>query len=174
MNREKRNNIFEEKKCFVDRTMNKHYIILRSCYMDLDDVRQELYLTLLQLLDRYEPEKCPNLDAYLMLHLKYKVWNLAKGSHCTGMPEAPVRGFSLISLDVLAEDFDYYVPENYNNQGTFSSLWIEDAIDALPAKERRIINALLLGKRRIHCNKVLKSARRMLLKSHYKFSEMMV
>ena len=65
MNREERNRIFLSKAYLIDWTIRRHWTILRACRLERDDVYQELAVSLLGLLERYDPARCQNLDAWL-------------------------------------------------------------------------------------------------------------
>lgn len=158
MTMEDRNYLFEEKEYLINVTMNKHRRLIRACRMEDDDVYQELSIRLLEALDEYDPAKCPNMDAYLMLRLRYRLWNMKACSKLTGIPEAPKKGFSLLSLDARnSAGFTIQVPV-YDEQPNV--LWLEQEIDSLPSVQRRTVSRLLSGKRVPCNNKALIAARR--------------
>lgn len=155
---EDRNYLFEEKEYLVNVTVNKHRRLIRACRMEEDDVYQELSLRLLQALDKYDAGKCPNLDAYLMLQLRYQLWNMSACSKRTGVPGAPKKGFSLLSLDAPNENGLAIQVPVYDEKPNV--LWLEQEIDALPSVQRKTVFRLLSGKRVSCTNKALIAARR--------------
>jgi len=152
-----RNYTFEEKRYIIGNVMYRKAAMIRAARLDRDDVYQELSLRMLQLLDAYDPERCCNLDAYLTEMLKYHLYSLNRGSKRAGMPEAPRYGVSMLSLnkenrfghclEIPAEDTDS------------SPEWVENEIDALPKKQRAVIDRLLSGARVSPQNKSLRAAR---------------
>lgn len=150
MERSTRNSLFEEKEYMIRQTMSKHKVLLMACGLCAEDVYQELAVTLLEELDKYDPAKCANMDAYLMLRLKYRLLHLRDGSKLYGIPQAPRRGFSVVSLDAL----DISAQNMSANPA-----WIEREIDALPADQNDALNRLLAGKRISRRNKALVAAR---------------
>lgn len=158
MTMEDRNYLFEEKEYLINVTVNKHRGLIRACCMDVDDVYQELSLRLLEALDEYDADKCPNLDAYLTLQLRYRLMNMKACCKLTGVAEAPKKGFSLLSLDALDENgLAMQVPVCDDKPNV---LWLEQEIDALPSVQRKTVFRLLSGKRVLCTNKALKAARR--------------
>jgi len=155
---EDRNYLFEEKEYLINVTMNKHRRLIRACRMEDDDVYQELSIRLLEAMDEYDPAICPNMDAYLMLRLRYRLLNMKACSKLTGIPGAPKKGFSLLSLDAKnAAGLAMQVPV-YDEQSNV--LWLEQEIDSLPSVQRRTVSRLLSGKRVPCNNKALIAARR--------------
>lgn len=148
---EDRNCLFEEKKDFINVTLNKHCGLIRACGMERDDVYQELSLCLLKALEEYDPEKCPNMDAYLMLRLRYRLWNMKACSKRTGVARAPKKGFSLLSLDAPnADGLTMQIPV-YDQRSNV--IWLEKEIDSLPSAERHTVSRLLSGERVAYNNK---------------------
>lgn len=152
-----RNYTFEEKEYIIGNVMNRRAAMIRAARMDKDDVYQELSLRLLELLDAYDPEQCCNLDAYLTLMLGYRLCSLNRGSKNTGMPEAPKRGFFMLSLN--KENQFGHCLEIPMVDTEASPDWVESEIDALPKKQRAVINRLLSGARVSPQNKSLQAAR---------------
>lgn len=162
MTMEDRNYLFEEKEYLVNVTMNKHHRLLRACRMEDDDVYQELSLRLLEALDKYDAAKCPNIDAYLTLQLRYRLLNMRACGKLTGIPGAPKRGFSLLSLD--ARDKNCFMIQIPTYDEKPNVLWLEQEIASLPPVQRGTLNRLLSGKR-VPCNsKALIAARRHIIK----------
>ena len=154
---EDRNYLFEEKEYLINVTMNKHRGLIRACRMEEDDVYQELSIRLLEALVEYDPAKCPNMDAYLMLRLRYRLWNMKACSKLTGVSKAPKKGFSPLSLDVRnAAGFTIQVPF-YDERPNV--LWLEHVIDSLPSDQRHTVFRLLSGTRVAYNNKALIAAR---------------
>lgn len=150
MERSTRNSLFGEKEYMINQTMRIHKVLLMACRMNAEDIYQELAVTLLEALDRYDQSKCANMDAYLMLRLRYKLLHMKDGSKLYGIPQAPRRGFSVTSLEAL----DIQMHDSNGNPA-----WIEHEIDALPADEYTAINRLLDGERISRRNKALIAAR---------------
>jgi len=157
MTTEERNYFFVDKEHLINMTMNRHRPLIRACRMDLDDVCQELSLCLLKAIEKYDPAKCLYMDAYLMLRLRYHLWNMKACSKLTGVTGAPQKGFRLLSLDTREAD-GYSLPapagDNPNN-----ALWLEHIISALPAAQKSVITRILSGKRVSVKNKALQAAR---------------
>ena len=157
MNRAERNALFCEKEYMIPQTIRKHHLLLSACRLSDNDVYQELAIRLLESLDRYKPEKCENLDAYLMLQLKYRLLHMKDCSRLYGIPLAPRRNFFVISLDTP----DYYGnPRDWASTDNFQNpAWIEREIELLPTEQKNTLNRLLAGER-ISCrNKSLLAAR---------------
>jgi len=157
MTTEDRNYLFEEKAYLINVTMNKHRALIRACRMEADDVYQQLSIRLLNAIDKYDWTKCPNMDAYLMVQLRYELLYIKTCSNRTGVTGAPKMGFSLLSLDAMnAAGYQVQDP-GYGALSNF--VWLEQKILSLPAAQNRAISGLLSGKR-ISCNnKALKAAR---------------
>ena len=165
---EDRNYLFEEKAYLVNVTMNKHRGLLRACRMEDDDVYQELSLRLLDAIGKYDPDKCPNMDAYIMLRLRYHLWNLKACSKRTGVVGAPKKGFALLSLDAKAADgFSLPAPAVTENTGV---LWLEQEIDALPKVQKSVLSRFLSGARVSSNNKALVAAR-LYIRQRLEFSD---
>ena len=151
MERKIRNALFERKKRIIRQTMNKHRLLISSCRMDAADVYQELAITMLIELERYDFAKCGSIDAYISLKLKYKLLHMRNASKLYGIPKAPRRGFSVAPLDELRVP----VFDDFSNPA-----WIEHEIDILPAEQSDALNRYLSGKRVSRRNKSLIAARR--------------
>ena len=157
MTMEDRNYLFEEKAYLINVTMNKHRALIRVCRMEEDDVYQQLSIRLLNAIDKYDFSKCPNMDAYLMLQLRYELWNMKACSKLTGVTGAPGRGFTLTSLDVLdAAGYQAQAPADSEHSNV---LWLEREIDSLPSAQKSVLSRLLSGQRVSCNNKVLQAAR---------------
>ncbi len=154
---EDRNYLFEEKAYLINVTMNKHYRLIRACRMEDDDVYQQLSLRLVKALDKYEYAKCPNIDAYLMLQLRYELLGRKACSKLTGVTGAPKKGFSLISLDARDAAGRPVTAPVYSDAANV--LWLEREIDTLPTDQKSALSRLLSGKRVNSRNKSLQAAR---------------
>jgi len=157
MTMEDRNYLFEEKAYLVNVTMNKHRALIRACRMEDDDVYQQLSIRLLNAIDKYDPAKCPNMDAYLMLQLRYEIWNMKACSKLTGVSGAPKKGFSTISLD--AREAAGYPAQDPHDADPTNVLWLKQEIRSLPAAQKSAIFRLLSGERVGGRNKALIAAR---------------
>lgn len=158
MTMEDRNYLFEEKQYLINVAMNKHHHLIRVCRMEPDDVYQELSIKLLKALEKYDESKCANLDAYLTLQLRFCILDMKACGKLTGVPEAPKRGFSIMSLDTknsngLAMQVPFYDERP-------DMLWLEQEINSLPPKQRKTIFRFLSGERVLCTNKALIAARR--------------
>ena len=154
---EDRNYLFEEKAYLVNVTMNKHRALIRACRMDEDDVYQQLSIRLLNAIAKYDPDKCPNMDAYLTLQLRYELWNMKACSKLTGVAGAPKRGFSLTSLDAMeAAGYPAQAPDDGEPSNV---VWLEQEILSLPVSQKNAIFRLLSGERVSPRNKALQAAR---------------
>ena len=49
-------------------------------FMDLEDIKQELTVSLIQLIDKYQPDKCDSIEAYLAQHLAWRVHDAVEES----------------------------------------------------------------------------------------------
>jgi DNA-directed RNA polymerase specialized sigma24 family protein len=157
---EDRNYLFEEKAYLVNVTMNKHRGLTRACHMEDDDVYQQLSLRLVNAIDRYDPARCPNIDAYIMLQLRYELLHLRACSKRTGVAGAPKKGFSLVSLDARdAAGFPAPAPAYADET---DAAWLVSAIASMPPPQKGILARLLAGKRVNSRNKTLQSARLLL------------
>ena len=163
-----RNQLFMERAYLIDRTMKRHSSMIDACHLCREDVRQELALRLLLLLERYDPSRSSNLDAYLSLYLRYAMWEMGLPSHRYGIPQAPVgRRFQVISLN------DIYPEPVSSNLYDVVELW--DAIDSLPSAQQAAVCRLLRGER-LHCtNKQLQVSRKQIhpstRKTHYQLKK---
>ena len=154
---EDRNYLFEEKEYLINVTVNKHRRLITACHIEDDDIYQELSLCLLESLDKYDAEKCRNLDAWLMLQLRYRLWSMKSCGKLTGVPYAPRKGFSVLSLDARnAAGFPIQIPV-YDEPSNV--LWLEQEIDSLPLAQKDAVSRLLSGERVPCNNKALISAR---------------
>ena len=163
-----RNQLFMERAYLIDRTMKRHSRMIDACHLCREDVRQELALRLLLLLERYDPSRSSNLDAYLSLYLRYAMWEMGLPSHRYGIPQAPVgRRFQVISLN------DIYPEPVSSTPYDVVELW--DAIDSLPSAQQVAVCRLLRGER-LHCtNKQLQVSRKQIhpstRKTHYQLKK---
>ena len=163
-----RNQLFMERAYLIDRTMKRHSNMIEACHLCKEDVRQELALRMLLLLERYDPSRCPNLDAYLSLYLRYALWEMALPSKRYGVPRAPInRQFRVISLD------DVYPEPALENPYDMLELWAGS--DSLPAAQQAAVCRLLRGER-LHCtNKQLQVSRKDIhtsaQKTHYQLKK---
>ena len=169
MTREDRNYYFEEKVHLINITMNKHRALIKACRMDDDDVYQELSIRLLDAIQKYDYAKCPNMDAYLTLQLRYKLLNMTACSKLTGVSNAPRRGFSILSLD--AREADGYPVQAPVYEKSADILRLEKTIASLPTVQKNTVLRLLSGKRVAHNNRALHTARLRIRKSLSSFAE---
>ena len=102
MKRSTRNRLFEEKRPLIDQVMNKRRSLIEAYGLCKEDVRQDLALGMLRALDAYDPARCSNLDAYLVLRLDQKLLGMLPPSKRYGVPYAPrKKGFRVDSLDAM-------------------------------------------------------------------------
>jgi len=99
---EDRNYLFEEKAYLINSAMNTCHSLVLACGMEDADVYQELSLRILEAIEQYDPAKCSDMDAYLMLQLENKLLDMKACSKLAGITDAPKKGFSLLSLDAMA------------------------------------------------------------------------
>lgn len=152
-----RNNLFEEKKGLIDRSIWKHHRLARACGLREEDVRQELAVRMLEALDRYDADRCPNLDAYLMLWMKYRLWHMAEPSKRLGMPETPKKKApSMLSLDARTAA-GYQIDPPWTDQPEQDD-WLEREIASLPEPQRDTVDRLLSGERVSRKDKLLAAA----------------
>jgi len=157
MTMEERNYLFEEKTHLINNTMHRHRALIRACRMEDADVYQQLSLRLINALNKYAPAKCPNIDAYLMLQLRYELLEMKAGSKLTSVTGSPKKGFSLISLD--AREMAGYPVEDFVHAEPSHLLWLENEINTLPATQKSAISRILSGRRIFSNNKALRAAR---------------
>jgi len=151
-----RNALFEAKKNLIDRTVKKHRSLIRGAHLDEDDVRQELAIRLLKALEDYDPERCSNIDAYIALMLRYRLMHLRNNSKRHGIPKAPRKGFSVLSLNAPGMlGYETEVP-SYDDNGNVT--WLENVIASLPKPQRDVVDRALSGERVHSHNKNLKAA----------------
>ena len=86
MTRDERNVLFMEKYHLIDVTVKKHSRLIWAVRMDEDDVRQDLALRLIQAIDKYDPARCSNIDAYLVLQLRYCLLHMKECGRLFGIP----------------------------------------------------------------------------------------
>ncbi len=149
-----RNQLFEEQSALIDKTMNRYYGMIRACHLCQEDVRQELALQMLLCLEEYDPLRCPNLAAYLVLYLRYALLKLALPSKRYGIPYLPTeQKVSVVSVD----DNCCHIPCSWD---PYDAVEIWDEVYALPPVQQAAIRRLLYGER-LHCtNKALAASRR--------------
>lgn len=152
-----RNATFEEKEYLINNLMYRKASMMRAAHMDEEDVRQELSVRLLELLDTYDPQRCSNLDAYLTEQLKYHIINLRRASKLTGMPGAPRDGVDMVSLN-QENRFGFCLEIPVENKSS-SVAWVEKEIAALPEEQQDALDRLLSGIRVHPRNKALCAAR---------------
>lgn len=100
MKRSTRNRLFEEKQPLIDQVMNRRRSLIEGYGLCKEDVRQELALEMLRALDVYDPARCPNLDAYLVQRMNYKLLQMLSPGKRYGIPNAPKKkGFRVDSLE---------------------------------------------------------------------------
>ncbi len=153
MQRNVRNQLFVEKSALIDQTLKRHSRLLQACRLSWEDARQELAVRMLECLDRYDANLCPNLDAYLVKQMNYTLFHQLAPSKRYGIPNAPkVQDFRVISLE-----------DRCTNSPTADKpealLWIKEEIAALPDSQRTVIQRLLNGDKIRSSNKELRSAR---------------
>lgn len=156
ISRTMRNRLFEEQSVLIDKTIHRYYSMIQACHLCRDDVRQELALQMLLLLERYDPLRCPNLSAYLSLYLRYTLLELTHPRNRYGISCAPVdQGIQVVPLDECRHDF--------SDQGNpYAAIELREGIHALPIIQQAAIHRLLYGER-LHCtNKALAASRRQL------------
>ena len=91
MKRSTRNRLFEEKQPLIDQVMNRRRSLIERYGLCKEDVRQELALEMLRALDVYDPARCPNLDAYLVQRMNYKLLQMLSPGKRYGIPNAPQK-----------------------------------------------------------------------------------
>ena len=102
MKRSTRNRLFEEKRPLIHQVMNKRRSLIEAYGLCREDIRQNLALEMLRALDAYDPARCPNLDAYLVLRLDQELLRMLPPSKRYGVPYAPrKKGFRVDSLDAI-------------------------------------------------------------------------
>ena len=87
MKRSTRNRLFEEKQPLIDQVMNRRRSLIEGYGLCKEDVRQELALEMLRALDVYDPARCPNLDAYLVQRMNYKLLGMLSPANATAFPK---------------------------------------------------------------------------------------
>lgn len=144
-NAEDRNYTFEDLSFLINNVTNRHATMIRVAHMDLDDVRQELALEMLRQLDRYDPSRCPNLEAHLTNMLNYHLLDLRASANRHGIKYAPAGDIPAISLNQEDRCGNYLeipvedVPDHVAA--------VEQEIEALPKRYRSAIDRLLQGKK---------------------------
>lgn len=159
MSREARNQQFKENYSLIDMVMRRHYRLIQACRMSREDLRQDLSVRMLKDLERYDPRRCPNLDAYLRQRMNFEVLHLATPGKRYGIPGAPLdRSFRVLPLDAKNENGQALIVPCQDER--LAVLWLRYEIAALPVEQRIVIGKLLAGKRVRGGNKALKAARR--------------
>ena len=158
MTTEIRNALFSEKKYLIGVTVKKHWRLIRAARLDEDDVRQELAVRLLEAIERYDPARCRNMDAYLTLQLRYRLLHMRERSALYGIPQAPRRNFQVLSLNAPNHaGLETQVP-SYDLRSNI--IHLEEEIAGLPVPQRNAVERLLSGGRVNSRNKALQAARR--------------
>lgn len=156
LSRTMRNRLFEEQSVLIDRTIYRYSNMIRACHLCREDVRQELALQMLLLLERYDPSRCPNMDAYLMRYLRYALLRMTLPGNRYGISSMPEgQKVQMVPLDECHQVL--------SNQGNpYTAIELLEEINALPATQQAAIRRLLYGER-LHCtNKALVTSRRRL------------
>lgn len=152
-----RNELFEEKEHLIGVTVKKHRSLIRAARLDVQDVRQELAVRLLEAIDKYDPARCRNMDAYLTLQLRYCLLHMRECGRLFGIPYAPRKNFSVLSLNVPnMAGHETQVPSLDEDSNI---IWLENEIAGLPDPQRAAVDRLLSGERVSCKNKNLKAAR---------------
>ncbi len=160
MTRDERNVLFMEKYHLIDVTVKKHSRLIWAVRMDEDDVRQDLALRLIQALDKYDPARCSNIDAYLVLQLRYCLLHMKECGKLFGMPFAPRKNFTVSSLNTPKASRE--TQARPYDETSRNIIWLENEIAGLPDPQRAIIDRLLAGGRVNSRNKNLQEARKAL------------
>lgn len=148
-----RNQLFEEKLPLVDRVMKRYSWEIQIYRLCREDVWQELALRMLECLDRYDAEICPNVDAYLVKQLRYALLHQTAPSKRYGIPNAP-RGcvLQIISLEENCAETSYTeMPDDL--------FAVREEILALPHSQRCAIRRAVYDGRIRSSNKALRCAR---------------
>lgn len=144
MDRSERNQVFTEKAYLIDRTLQQYRGLIRYYRLEPEDIYQELAINLLNTLDRYQSDWCPNLDAYCTLQLRYTLFHLLPYSKRHGIPQAPRKGVPLYNLDAPDQYGRIREIPAADSQG--NPVWIEREIIRLPKLQRTAVNRLLSGR----------------------------
>ena len=157
MTRDERNALCEEKYHLIDVTVKKHSRLIRATRMDEDDVRQDLSVRLIEALDKYDSARCSNIDAYLILQLRYCLLHMRECGRLFGMPYAPRKNFAVSSLNTPKAGRE--AQARPYDETSRNIIWLENEIAGLPDPQRAVIDRLLSGGRVNSRNKNLQAAR---------------
>lgn len=161
MQRNIRNRLFEEKLPLINQTIQKYSWMLQLYHLCREDVWQELGLCMLESLERYDAGLCPNLDAYLVMQLRYALLHQAAPSRRYGIAGAPKgRLLQVVSLE------DYHI-DPYHLTGSEELYALQETVAALPDAQRAAVYGLLYGENIRSSNKNLQAARLRLHKSGF-------
>lgn len=148
-----RDRLFEEQSVLLDRTMKRYSNMICACHLCKEDVRQELALQMLLLLEKYDPSRCPNLGAYLSLYLRYALFGLTLPRKRYGISQVPAgQKVQVVSLEACC---DAAVSKDPND---VIEIWEE--ISALPSMQQTAIRRRLYGERLHRTNKAIAASRR--------------
>ena len=154
MSPNERNRLFEERATIIDVVMAGNRRRIQKYHLCPDDIRQELAVKMLELLERYDPLLCPNLDAYLTIFLNHALRSLTRPGRRYGIPYAPGNGkFEIVSLDD-----DYY--RTVAGENPYAVLEIWDEINSMPPEQKAAVLRLLRGGGLRCTNKVLRASRK--------------
>lgn len=157
MDRAERNTLLMEHTQIVHKLAAKYGRILYMLGISPEDITQELFLQMIHLLERYQPEKC-ELAPYLYRHLQWHLLSCLRPSARYGIPEAPMN-FYMVYLQ--KQDFcgnEYEIPA----WDAYSYWELVDAIGSLEDSCKRQIRLVLAGEPVSCHNLQLMKARRAL------------
>lgn len=143
--------LFEEHKNLIQKTMWRNHLLLSALHLEDEDVAQQLAITLLLAIRRFDPDRSESLTAYLRYSLQYEILNIKrrfKPHGITGVPKGHRVDFLYLD-NVLTGDRAYELPSDDD----ISSFEVSELFEHLTAKETEAVRLKVYGfpvRRKVH------------------------
>lgn len=136
-----RNEIFIEHQNLIRVTIYKNMTLLRALKLNPEDVSQDLAISALKAIEKYDPARGKKLSNYILDMLQYEVLQMRQRSnrYCRAA-SVPV-----ISLDAPISDEDERTLEIPVEVDYDSSLVVQEALSILCENEKHVVGIYLAG-----------------------------
>lgn len=128
-----RNNAMVSHDHLIKAAIRRNMPLIRALRLELDDVYQELAITMLGAIESYDPARSNSLGAYLWLKLQYAILDLKAAYRPCGMTGLKGVRVTFTSVECY---YDGGGPLGIPDRDSFDEVEISDALAILTADER--------------------------------------
>jgi len=137
-----RNEIMVNHEYMIKAVIRRNRTLLKALRIEDDDAYQELYIVMLDALEKYDPMRSDSLAAYIWAKLQFAVLDMKRRYKPCGITKTGGKRLTIVSVD-CTYDNGYAIDIPYEDDR--SEIDLSDILSALDSSEREALDMRMNG-----------------------------